>query len=74
MNGNPPASGEVCARAFDALLQAIMRSGHFFNSLNEWRISCFSVGGARAFDEVCFTPLSRPRSRHQRKTPTHLIL
>ncbi len=22
MNGNPPASGEVCARAFDALLQA----------------------------------------------------
>ncbi len=28
MNGNSPASGEVCARAFDALLQAIMRSGH----------------------------------------------
>ncbi len=28
MNGNPPASGEVCARAFDALLQAMMRSGH----------------------------------------------
>ncbi len=28
MNGNPPASGEICASAFDALLQAIMWSGH----------------------------------------------
>ncbi len=27
MNGDP-ASGEICARAFDALLLAIMRSGH----------------------------------------------
>ncbi len=27
MIGNP-ASGEICARAFDVLLQAIMRSGH----------------------------------------------
>ncbi len=39
----------------------------FFNSLNEWRISCFSVSGARARDEVRFIPLSRPRSRHQWK-------
>ncbi len=28
MNGNP-ASGEICARAFDVLLQAIMCSGHY---------------------------------------------
>ncbi len=39
----------------------------FLNSLNEWRISCFSVGGARALDEVRFIPLSRPRSHHQWK-------
>ncbi len=30
MNGNP-VSGEICARAFDALLQAIMRSGHLLS-------------------------------------------
>ncbi len=30
MNGNP-ASGEICARAFDALLQVIMRSGHLLS-------------------------------------------
>ncbi len=28
---------------------------------------CFSVGGA--LDEVRFNPLSRPRSRHEPKTP-----
>ncbi len=37
----------------------------FFNSLNEWRISRFSVYGARALDEVRFIPLSCPRSHHQ---------
>ncbi len=46
----------------------------FFNLLNEWRISCFSIGGARALDEVRFIPLSRPRCRHQPKNPTPLIL
>ncbi len=30
MNGNP-VSGEICARAFDALLQVIMRSGHLLS-------------------------------------------
>ncbi len=33
----------------------------FLNLLNEWRTSCYSVGGARALDEVRFIPLSRPR-------------
>ncbi len=91
-SGNPPASGEICARAFDALLQAIMPSGHlslkylcrkrlclkasidFFYSLKGWRTSCYSVGGARALDEVRFIPLSWPRSRHQPKNLTPLIL
>ncbi len=46
----------------------------FFNSLNEWRTSCYSNGGARVLDEVRFIPLRRPRSRHQPKKNTPLIL
>ncbi len=46
----------------------------FFYSLNEWRTSCYSVGGARALDEVHFIPLSCPRCRRQPKNPTPLIL
>ncbi len=67
MNGNPPASGEICASA-SALRTFVIKitpqkkekkvvseSFHrFFNSLNEWRTSCFSVYGARALDEVRF--------------------
>ncbi len=50
------------------------RFHRFFNSLNEWRTLCFSVGGARALDEVRFIPLSRSRCRHQLKNPTPPIL
>ncbi len=46
----------------------------FFYTLNEWRTSCYSVGGAQALDEVRFIPLSHPRCRHQPKKPTPLIL
>ncbi len=81
MKGNSPASGEVCALAgYNALWTFVIKitqkkekkvvseSFHrFFNSLNEWRTSCFSVGGARALDEVRFIPLSHPRSHHQWK-------
>ncbi len=46
----------------------------FFYSLNEWRTSCYSNGGARVLDEVRFIPLRCPRSRHQPKKHTPLIL
>ncbi len=46
----------------------------FVYLLNEWKTLCYSVGGARALDEVRFIPLSRPRCRHQSKNPTTLIV